>query len=64
MFLIPLVLVTRRYMGHWGGVEAVGGQVEVEVSQVEDEAQLREEVRGISKSGGQIIAIYMVNTRT
>lgn len=51
MFLIPLILVTQRYMGHWGAVKADEGQSEVEVSRLDDEAQLREEVGAISKSG-------------
>lgn len=69
--------MNRRYMGHWGAVEAVGGHGDVEACRVDAEAQLREEVgkdgiKGknnnnggeIGKSGAHITAIYIINTRT
>lgn len=76
MFLNPLVLMNRRYMGHWGAVEAVGGHGDVEVCRVDAEAQLREEVgedgiKGknninnnegeVGKSGAHITAIYILS---
>ena len=39
MFLVPLLFINRRYMGHRGAVKAVGGHGELEYSQIEAEAE-------------------------